>query len=60
MSHICEDLFDVAETLEHFAKFLGNKLKTVTGDAQSTCSVSKKRRQSASLLVPLFDGQVVR
>lgn len=33
MSKICENLFDVAQTLDQFYKFLGPELKSVTGDS---------------------------
>ena len=33
MSKICENLFEVAQTLDQFYKFLGPELKAVTGDS---------------------------
>ena len=50
MSKICENLLDVAETLDQFRKFLGPELKAVTGDPQGIDEVLTRVQ---SLITPL-------
>ena len=50
MSKICENLLDVAETLDQFRKFLGPELKAVTGDPQGIDEVLLRVQ---SLITPL-------
>jgi dynein axonemal heavy chain len=45
MARICADLYEVSETLDQFGKFLGNKLKAVTGDAYSIDEVMTRVRK---------------
>lgn len=40
MSKICKDLYEVAETMDQFRKFLGPELKSVTGEAEGIDEVS--------------------
>lgn len=50
MSKICENLLDVAETLDQFRKFLGPELKAVTGDPHGIDEVLARVQQ---LIEPL-------
>jgi len=45
MSKICENLLDVAETLDQFRKFLGPELKAVTGDPHGIDQVLEQVNQ---------------
>jgi dynein heavy chain len=51
-ARIADDLFDVAQTLEQFYQFLGNKLKSVTGDIKGIDEVLKSVQE---LVRPLED-----
>jgi dynein heavy chain len=50
MASRCEDLYEVAEVLDHFKNILGSKLKVVTGDAQGIDAVI---RRVDSLVTPI-------
>src|SRR5689334_5669043 len=50
MAKICENLYQIAETLSQFNQFLGNDLKRVTGDSIGIDEIISKVDQ---LITPL-------
>jgi dynein heavy chain len=51
MSRICQDLYNVAETLHQFKKFLGKQLREVTGD---THGIDEATERVKGLVTPLI------
>jgi dynein heavy chain len=48
MSKICENLYDIAQVLDQFYKFLGPELKEVTGDSQGIDDLLREVAQLTS------------
>jgi len=55
MSQTCSELYEVAETLDHFGKLLGSELKAVTDNPQK---IEEVIRRVKALVTPLENVQV--